>query len=71
MNNVERAKVAEDVTVVFATMSRSESESLKVNLSDLLADVIHLCNREHIDFDSMLKSARDHHFHETAGEDSN
>jgi hypothetical protein len=70
MNNIERAKLAEDVTLVFATMNGSENETLTANMIDLLADKMHLCNREHIDFEELLRQARDHHFHETVGDDS-
>ena len=48
-----------------ARCTTEEKGSDDENVIDLLADLIHFCDHNKIDFDYTLKMARDHHYFET------
>ncbi len=62
--NLERANRALNV----ATEYLDDVKDVKTAVIDLLADVHHLCDKQGLDFSSMLKSARNHHAAEVAGD---
>jgi len=65
--NDSRAAWAGQVIDLFALTTGTDKEDA---LSDLLADLMHWCDRHQVSFDGELVRAREHYEAETLGEDS-
>ena len=66
MNNIDRAERVKQALVGFAE-EYPEGEEVSTMVVDHLADVMHLCRMNGIDFDDCLRIAQHHAFEETAG----
>ena len=55
--NEQRAQRARQVVAAFTQALASDNEPLQTNITDLLADLMHLCRQEGIAFADALRSA--------------
>lgn len=62
--NKHRSHVAKKTLEFYAAAVRSKEDRDSVVLPDLLADILHHCHRNEIDFDFALDKARGHFKHE-------
>ena len=65
VNNNDRAEWAQTGLDAFAVEIGGRGEPLAQNMGDLLADLMHLCDREGIDFKDVLRVAETHYTEET------
>lgn len=72
-DNEERANDGEEAIKYFAKRVHQEDEDLKTNMTDLLADLMHLADFEDINFEEIFHTAKDHFDTEKAeeGEEEN
>lgn len=70
-HNDNRAAWAATALNAFAdvTMMNTAGEDGETILGDLLADLMHWCDRNGVDFNDMLERARDHYEEETRPEE--
>ncbi|HGV0046259.1 TPA: hypothetical protein ACNFPT_004564 [Enterobacter ludwigii] len=63
MNNAERSALAAEVLCIFArrTGQARDGEPVETIMVDLLANLMHLCDRMSIDFSGLLPVAAMHH----------
>jgi hypothetical protein len=63
MNNAERSALAAEVLCIFArrTGQAHDGEPVETIMVDLLANLMHLCDRMSIDFSGLLPVAAMHH----------
>lgn len=66
INGDMRSKAAEKALIVhdISKNRRPSGEPAPAMVTDLLADLMHYCDREGVDFDSSLSVATDHYDHE-------
>lgn len=62
-----RANWALSAVNVYARESGADEEELVVQVIDLITNLQHLCRREELDFDEVLRAARVHYEEESRG----
>jgi hypothetical protein len=69
-SNVERSHSANEILSLFALKTGIQDEDTHTKLSDLVSDLMHLCDKEDIDFNDVLERASDHYTNElVSGQD--
>ncbi len=61
MNNVDRADEADKALTTFTRNTGMHGEDYETRIGDLVTDLIHLCDREGVHFDAIVKRALQHH----------
>lgn len=67
--NMKRVKRAELMVDAYAILAGDQAELMETVLTDLLADLMHLCDYKGVVFADSLYSAEKHHWAEVTGED--
>ena len=60
-NNLDRAETAKQAVDVYAKATCSEDEDSETKVSDLLCDLMHLCDLEGLDFKRSVERADSHY----------
>jgi len=69
--NADRADWAAAAVLKFATVTGMiENEDAETTIGDLLADLMHLCDREGVDFHTCVARASDHYEEEVSEEEN-
>jgi len=63
-SNEDRASWAQQAVAAFAAAINMEDEPLDTVIGDLLADLMHLCDNEKLDFNILLSRAQMNHIEE-------
>lgn len=61
MNNLDRADTADQALATFTRATGMQGEDYETRISDLVANLIHLCDREDVVIDDVITRAKQHH----------
>ena len=61
MMNADRADAADKALATFTRATWMQGEDYETRISDLVTDLIHLCDREGVVFDDVITRAKQHH----------